>query len=165
MIATAAWTVWDATIYDGPGKTYDELGTVPGAIKIRVDRCSGYWCQFRGGGKNGWIALADISFGTGPDAPLSSPRLDYPPGGADACFYTGAGYTGTAFCLPPGHVARDAKLWGKDNVISSIMLMEGAKVKVCRDRNFKSWCQLITESEQSLPGFLNDSISSWQIYN
>ncbi len=76
---TAAWTIWDATIYDGPGKTYDELGTVPGAIKIRVDRCSGYWCQFRGGGKNGWIALVDISFGTGPDAPLSGPRLDYPP--------------------------------------------------------------------------------------
>jgi hypothetical protein len=105
-----------------------------------------------------------VSFGLGPNPPFSGPRLNYPPGGADVCFYTGEGFTGKSFCVPPGHVVRDAALVGEDNVISSIMLMDGAKVKVCRDRDFHSWCELVTESQSSLNGFLDNGVSSWRVF-
>ncbi|MEQ1771043.1 MAG: peptidase inhibitor family I36 protein [Devosia sp.] len=165
---SAAWAVTDATVYAGPGVAYDVVGTISEASKLRVDRCSHYFCQVRGDGMKGWIALVEIDFGRGPNGLFnglfSGPVLNYPPGGADVCFYTGAGYTGTSWCVPPGHVARDAELWGKDDTISSIMLMDGAKLRVCRDRNFHSWCELITESEPNLSGFLDNNISSWQVY-
>jgi uncharacterized protein YraI len=162
---SAAWVVWDSTVYDGPGTRYDELGAADAGARIRVDRCSSHWCQIRGKDiTTGWIPLTRINFGLGPHKPFDGPRLNYPSGGADVCFYTGAGFTGTSWCVPAGHVVRDAKLIGEDNTVSSIMLMAGAKVRVCRDRNFHSWCELVTESKSNLNGFLDNGVSSWQVY-
>lgn len=161
---TAAWTNSVATVYGGPGTTYDELGEISADSAIRVDRCTGFWCQVRAGEANGWIRLAEVSFGIAPSTLVSGPRLDYPPGGAGVCFYTGANFTGSSFCLPAGAVTRDAALNGHDNSISSIQLEPGAKLRVCRDRNFRSWCELITQSEEHLSGLLDNAVSSWQVY-
>jgi uncharacterized protein YraI len=159
-----AWVIWESTVYAGPGTAYDTRGSAAAESAIRVDRCSGQWCQFHSADISGWIKKANVNFGLGPNKPFSGPRLNYPSGGADVCFYTGEGFTGTSFCVPAGHVVRDAALVGEDNTISSIMLMDGAKVKVCRDRNFHSWCELVTESQPTLNGFLDNGVSSWRVF-
>ncbi len=159
-----AWVVWDSPVYSGPGEAYGEVGSASAESLVRVDRCSYGWCQFHSADISGWISLTRLNFGLGPNKPFSGPRLNYPPGGADVCFYSGAGYTGTSLCVHAGNVVKDAVLIGNDNSFSSIMLMDGAKVRVCRDRNFHSWCELVTESKQHLNGFLDNAITSWQVY-
>ena len=67
------WTVDNGNLYSGPSTSAPVVGTVAPGIRIRVDRCSGLWCQIRAGRHHGWFPLPDISFGQYPDRWLFSP--------------------------------------------------------------------------------------------
>src|SRR3954469_10377398 len=68
---SAAWTDggWinaDSSLFTGPGHEYDEIGVVPGGLRIRVERCTGPWCHIHAKNLDGWMPLRDISFGQQP---------------------------------------------------------------------------------------------------
>lgn len=162
---TLAWTNEAASVYAGPNKAYDIVGEIAGEERIRVDRCSLLWCQFHSSGISGWISIANLNFGQEPGGIFSGPRLNYPSGGdGKVCFYSGRDFTGSETCVGSGNVARDLALLGLDNEISSVSIGDGVSVRVCRDRNFHSYCERIIASEGTLHGFLDNGISSWQVY-
>ncbi len=159
----SGWTNIESTLYVGPGTKYDEIGIVPGGLRIRVDRCSGLWCQIHAKNLSGWMTLANISFGTTPFKLFDkTPKLPVRYGGT-VCFYGGHGYSGNEVCLQPGRVIHDLSLLGLDNSFSSVKV-GGGSVLACRDRNFRSYCVVINKDESSLEGFLDDGVTSLRVY-
>jgi uncharacterized protein YraI len=157
------WTNVEASLYTGPGTRYEEIGTVGGGLRIRVDRCSGLWCQIHAKNLKGWMELGNISFGQGPHRLFSDqPRLPVHFGGP-VCLYTGHAYSGREVCLPGGRTIKDLALLGLDNSFSSIKVGTGS-VLACRDRNFRSYCLIINKDEPRLDGFLDDGMTSVEVY-
>jgi uncharacterized protein YraI len=157
------WTNSESSLYTGPGTRYEEIGTVGGGLRIRVDRCSGLWCEIHAKNLHGWMGLHNISFGQGPwrlfgPTPRSPIHL-----GGPVCFYSGAGYTGTQTCFNGGHVIKDLSLVGLDNSFSSVKVGTGS-VLACRDRNFRSYCVILNKDMRHLEGLLNNGITSIEVY-
>lgn len=162
---TDGWTTFTGTLYSGPGLRYDEIGTVEADIRVRVDRCSKRWCQIRTSSARGWISLDYISFGQQPDGWAHGPELKINRGGSgQVCFYEGRGFTGDSFCANSGRVIHDLVFINRDNTIGSIEVGAGVSAIVCRDRGFRSYCEVIEESQGNLDGLLTDSISSLRVY-
>ncbi len=162
---TAAWTLQPLSLREGPGNAYQHTGDVSGDLKIRVDRCSNRWCLIRGEGARGWVSIDHLSFGQHPLGPFEGPKLGYKRGGpGEVCLYEGANFTGAAVCAKSGFVVHDLKLYGTDNTISSVSVEGDVSVTLCRDRNFTSYCRLITSSESQLEGFLNNNLTSFRVY-
>ena len=159
---TDGWVSFEGTLYAGPGKRYDEVGTIDEGVRVRVDRCSKRWCQIHTASVRGWMSLDNLSFGQAPDGLFRGPEFGFNYGGT-VCFYEGEGFTGTSFCAKPGRVVDDLALLGRDNRISSIEV-NGGSALVCRDRGFRSYCERINEDKSSVDGLLNNSISSLRIY-
>lgn len=160
-----AWLITGTTLFAGPGVAYGAAGELGDETRIRVDRCSGLWCQIHANGVKGWVSLGDISFGQEPRGPLTGPRLNYPSGGSgQVCFYTGANYTGEAVCNGTGFVANDLVLYGRDNTFSSVTIGDGVSVTACRDRKFHSYCERIVVDQPVLQGFLEDGVSSYHVW-
>ena len=165
---TAAWTTegWvrdTRPLLSGPGLRYDVVGSVEPGIRVRVDRCTNRWCLIRTDVSRGWISLDVLSFGQEPDHLFRGPKLDIARGGGNVCFYSGEGFTGSVFCATGGRVLPDLALIGADNAIRSIEVTSGSAT-VCRDRGFRSLCQVIDESQARLPGLLSGAISSIRVY-
>ncbi len=76
---SAAWTDFPLPMFEGPGKQYQLVGEVPGQIPVRVDRCSGFWCQIRVGYAQGWVDRYKLSFGRAPYPNLIGPYYLPPP--------------------------------------------------------------------------------------
>lgn len=161
---TPAWLINGSNLLEGPGGAYQVTGELGDETRIRVDRCSGLWCKIHAEGARGWVLLQNVSFGQEPRGPLTGPRLNYPSGGGTVCFYTGANYSGAAYCHPSGFVMPDLLLAGIDNSFSSVQIEGSASVTACRDRKFQSYCERIIESQPVLNGFLDDSLSSFRIW-
>lgn len=162
---TPAWLIKDTVLREGPGNAYDAVGQVTGKARVRVDRCSRNWCQIRGQGDRGWVALDRLSFGQHPRGPFTGPRLDRPSGGPGIiCLYEGARYSGARVCSKSGAVVRDLLLFDRDNAYASLSVEGNVSVMLCRDRRFTNYCQLFTESQPSLPRFLNKAVSSYRVY-
>jgi len=162
---TDGWASFDGVLHAGPGRNYDATGTVAAGIRVRVDRCSGLWCQIRAGAERGWLPLRNLSFGQGPDGPFSGPKFRTQRGGAgEVCFYSGQNYSGAVLCGKSGQIFRDLALLGHDNAISSIRVGAGVSAIVCRDRGFRSFCQVIDASKPRLDGLLSNAISSARVY-
>jgi uncharacterized protein YraI len=159
---TPAWLTHTATLKEGPGRNYDNVGELPGKIKIRVDRCSRDWCSIRAEGQAGWVRLYSVSFGQEPS--LVGPKLNYPSGLGTVCFYTGQNYTGSAVCNNSGYIVTDLLLMDLDNSFSSVTIEGAASVTACRDRHFTSYCERIIASQPVLHGFLDDSVSSFHVW-
>lgn len=159
---TAGWVSFNGTLYAGPGKRYDAVGTVDEGARVRVDRCSKRWCQIHTASLRGWLSLDNLSFGQAPDGPFRGPQFGFNYGGT-VCFYEGEGFTGASFCAKGGRVFEDLALVGRDNRISSIEV-GGGSVLVCRDRGFRSYCERINEDKSSVDGLLNNAISSARVY-
>jgi hypothetical protein len=160
---TDGWTNFSGTLYHGPGVQYPVSGHVDEGIRIRVDRCSQLWCLIHTRSEQGWMSLSNISFGQGPwRAFVNFPRLPVRFGG-DVCFYTGANYSGAETCFHGGYVARDLYLAGMDNSFRSVKIGAGS-VLACRDRNFRSYCVILNQSQPHLERLLSNSISSIHIY-
>jgi len=161
---TAGWTNFSGTLYHGPGVQYPVTGQVDEGVRIRVDRCSQLWCFVRTKSDRGWMSLDNISFGQGPwRAFVNYPKFPVTYGGG-VCFYTGANYSGEAYCYNGGHVVKDLYLAGVDNAFRSVKIDGPGSALVCRDRNFRSYCKIINTSAPHLEGLLSNSISSIHVY-
>ena len=157
------WTNYSSSLYTGPGTKYGEIGVVPGGLRVRVDRCSGLWCEIHAKNLHGWVILGNISFGTAPwKFPDPTPRYPVKFGGP-VCFYSGYNYTGAETCWDGSHVSPDLSRIGLDNSFASIKVTGGSAM-VCRDRNFRSYCVIINESQPHLEGLLDRSVTSVHVY-
>ncbi len=163
---TDGWVSMPGALYAGPGKRYDEVGSIGAGERVRVDRCvTPRWCQIHTANVRGWISLDNLSFGQQPDGPLVGPKFPTERGGkGQVCFYDGAGFTGGSFCADSGRVFRDLALVGLDNSIASIEVGDGVSAIVCRDRGFRSYCKVIDVSRERLEGLLTNSITSIRVY-
>ncbi|HET8725988.1 MAG TPA: SH3 domain-containing protein [Alphaproteobacteria bacterium] len=162
---TPAWSIKPLTLYEGPGSNYDVTGSVEGKLRIYVDRCSNNWCRIHVGREHGWAALSRIAFGREPVGPLAHLWLNYNRNGpGTVCFYEGHDYTGYSLCGGTGYAVHDLLLMHLDNRFSSVSIEGNVSVMACRDRDFKSYCEHIDASEPALQGFLDNGVSSFQIY-
>lgn len=157
------WTNAESSLYTGPGREYQEIGLVPGGVRVRVDRCSQLWCQIHATNLKGWMALGNISFGTQPYKLFGKgPRFPVQYGGP-VCFYSGANFTGKESCFKGIHEYKDLSLVGLDNSFSSVRVGTGS-VMACRDRNFRSYCVILNKDIRNIEGLLNNSITSIKVY-
>jgi len=157
------WTNYSSSLYTGPGTKYAEIGVVPGGLRVRVDRCTGVWCEIHAKNLHGWMSLGNISFGTAPwKFPDPTPRFPVKFGGS-ICFYSGYNYTGTEVCWRAGKVSSDLALAGLDNSFASVKVASGSAM-LCRDRNFRSYCVIVNESQPRLEGLLDRGVSSVRVY-
>jgi uncharacterized protein YraI len=165
IYGTAAWTNKELPLYEGPGTRYDVVGDVSGEIRIRVERCTKTWCFIRGDKGDGWAAIDHLSFGQAPGTFHDGPNLHYPHGGPGiVCFYSGEGYTGTSVCAETGFVVPDLLLYELDNRFASVTIEGDVSVIVCRDRDFKSYCERVIQSDPALNEFLYRNVSSYRVY-
>ena len=157
------WTNSESSLFAGPGHEYDEVGTVGGGLRIRVDRCSGLWCQIDARNLRGWIALTNISFGQEPWR-LFSKTARFPVRyGGPVCFYSGSNYTGKETCFAGTRAIKDLALVGLDNSFSSVKVGTGSVI-ACRDRNFRSYCVILNKDIRNLESLLNNGITSIRVY-
>ena len=166
---SAAWTDFPLNMFEGPGKQYQWVGEVPGQIPVRVDRCSGFWCLITVGYSRGWVDRYKLSFGRAPYpnliGPLYLPPLGYKEGGPGlVCLYSGLNFTGKSLCAEAGFNARDLLLLHRDNLYSSVRIEGDVSVTLCRDRDFKSYCDRINYSQPELNGFLAGNVSSVHVH-
>jgi hypothetical protein len=166
---SAAWTTdgWvnlSGDLRAGPGMQYDVTDSITEGVRVRVDRCSKRWCQIHTASARGWMSLDNLSFGQAPDGLLAGPKFPTQRGGGVACFYSGEGFSGLSFCAKSGHVIPDLALAGHDNEISSVEINGAASALVCRDRGFRSYCEVVDVSRGRLDGLLSGGISSIRVY-
>jgi hypothetical protein len=162
---TDGWVSMPSALYAGPGARYDEVGSIGAGERVRVDRCSYRWCQIRTASVRGWLSLDNLSFGQAPDGLFAGPEFNIQRGGkGQVCFYDGSNFTGTSFCANSGRVIRDLDLLGLDNAIASVEVGEGVSAIVCRDRGFRSYCEVVDISKGRLTGLLTNSITSIRVY-
>lgn len=162
---TPAWTISSATLFQGPGSTYDVTGDVGAEERVYVERCQKLWCQVRTNSGRGWMALAELAFGHEPKGAFTGPRLNFKTGNSGTvCLYTGRDYTGLSICGEAGFVVRDFLLYNADNHFASVAIDGDVSVMLCRDRFFQSYCQRINESTATLPAILINSVSSMRVY-
>jgi uncharacterized protein YraI len=162
---TDGWVSLSGTLYAGPGPRYDDVGTVGLYERVRVDRCSRRWCEIHTSSVHGWISLDNLSFGQQPDGLFAGPKFHTERGGSGSvCFYDGAEFTGSSFCAKSGRVINDLALLGIDNSIASIEVGDDVSAVVCRDRGFRSYCEVVDVSKGRLDGLLTNGISSIRVY-
>jgi len=168
----------------GPGVSYAKLDTLYKGEHVEVTQCKLGWCYVEHSGPDGWVSgnyLApaangnngssdpdvNFSFGIGPDGPSFSFSIGDPPVtrrvAARACFYNLKNYRGARFCARAG--SSDNKLTGFwNNRISSIKILGGATVKLCRNWYYGGFCRVLSRNENALGGFLNNRGSSFKVY-
>ena len=65
-IGTRAYTDIPLSLHQGPDTRYVIVGVVPWGTEVRVDRCSGLWCNIWVAHHSGWVLRYALSFGQGP---------------------------------------------------------------------------------------------------
>lgn len=98
-----------------------------------------------------------VSFGINTPQPKPVPK---PP---TVCFFDKTNYAGKSFCVPAGTVA-DSLPGNWDDRISSIQVLNGATVDVCSEEDAYGYCATYTKSRPTLPGQINNDISSYETY-
>lgn len=161
---TDGWVSMSGDLRSGPGTMYDITGNVDIGVRVRVDRCSKRWCQIHTAHVKGWLSLDNLSFGQKPDGLFAGPKFPTQRGDGVVCFYTGEGFAGVSFCARSGRVIPDLALVGFDNEISSVEVNGAASAIVCRDRGFRSYCEVVDVSKGRLDGLLSNGISSLRVY-
>lgn len=151
---------------------------------VTVLDCKGNYCLLQLPGPDGWIkqnrlgsmkqgkpasnAPFNFSFGIGGDGKPSisigvgnQPSVE-PDEDPQVCFYKSSNYGGSSLCVEPGD--SDDSLSGSwDDNISSIEVMGGAEVMVCTEEDLEGICANISSSKKTLPGALNNEISSYEV--
>ncbi len=162
---TPAWSTQELTLFQGPGAMYGVVGTIAEDEAVLVYRCSVLWCVVGQGHQRGWTSLQKLNFGLFSAHRVTGPRLNSGSGGpAEVCFFEGRNYTGASLCLGPGRVFNDLLLNRLDNRFSSVSVEGNVSAAVCRDRDFQSYCERVIASQPVLDKFLNDNVSSIEIY-
>lgn len=162
---TDGWVSLSGDLRSGPGTQYDVVDNIGEGVRVRVDRCSKRWCQIHTTAARGWLSLDNLSFGQQPDGLLAGPKFPTQRGGTGSvCFFNGEGFSGEYFCAKSGRVIPDLELVGRDNSISSVEIGEGVSAVVCRDRGFRSYCEVVDVSKGKIDGLLSNGISSVRVY-
>jgi hypothetical protein len=175
-------------VRSGPGTSFEVVDRLSPGEDVDVLGCRAGWCYITHPGPDGYvsssyvrrtgggtsfgsnfnlsfnfpqgsISIGDggISIGVGPDRP-TRPGSGSLPG--DVCFYSGAGYTGSRFCMDEGDMT--PYVGGQwNNRISSIRNPGGLRVTVCDDAGYDD-CRTYRTSARSL-GDYNNVISSIRI--
>lgn len=162
---THAWSSDTLTLREGPGLAYAVTGEIAADLPIKVLRCQKLWCAVDGPGGRGWTSKQFVVFGrTSADWP-GGVNPDYPAGGPGSiCFYQGANFTGSAFCIDSGRVIHDLALLGLDNSFASVRVDGNVSAAACRDRGFQSYCERIIASQPTLAPYLHRALSSVRVY-
>lgn len=163
---TDGWVSLSGDLRAGPGAQYQVIDSITEGVRVRVDRCvTKRWCEIHTASARGWLSLDNLSFGQQPDGLLAGPKFHTERGGpGSVCFFTGEGFTGEGFCAKSGRVIPDLALLGRDNEISSVEVGTGVSAIVCRDRGFRSYCEVVDVSKGRIDGLLNNGISSIRVY-
>lgn len=177
-------------VRSGPSTGYPVIDTLYAGESVRVDACSGGWCQITHNGPDGWASeryLADIggspssppprtnNGNNGPDVnfAIDTPGFSFSVGNGGSfgfrrghhngrvCFYKNFDFRGRHFCARPG--SSDATLHAFNDEISSIRVTGDAQVKVCEDYHFNGRCAVLDHSRRALRGRNNDIISSYRV--
>ena len=160
-----AWSLRQLVLKEGPGNQYDDVGLIDPEVRVYVDRCSRNWCRVHRGHQAGWTSLYSITFGVAPHSPYAFPHKGFAFGGpGEICLYEGPNYTGAALCAKSGFKARDLLLLDADNLFSSVSIKGKVSVLLCRDRDFHSYCVIVSRSQPRLHGFLDNGLSSLHVY-
>lgn len=160
--STDGWVSLSGELRAGPGPRYDVTGSIEEGIRVRVDRCSKRWCEIHTASARGWLSLDNLNFGQSPK--VLGPKFPTQRGGGVVCFFSGEGFSGESFCAGAGRVIPDLALVGHDNSISSVEINGAASAVVCRDRGFRSYCEVVDVSKGKLDGLLSNGISSIRVY-
>jgi uncharacterized protein YraI len=158
-IGSSAWTTRTINLLDGPGQGYHTVGSLPGALKVRVLRCTGSWCEIALSDSTAWARKMQLDFGRGP---THRPILVGGPG--LVCFYTGDNYTGEQTCFRSGQHSNDLQKLGLNNVWASMSIEGSHKVELCTDRNLSSYCTRISTSQPRFNWFLHRSVTSFWVH-
>lgn len=67
-IGTRAYADMVLNMHTRPNANAPITGVIRHGAEIRVDRCSGLWCNVRAGHRSGWVLRYALSFGEGPHA-------------------------------------------------------------------------------------------------
>lgn len=104
-----------------------------------------------------------INCGDGPlPPPPAPPAPPEPPAGAEACFYTGADFSGSQFCMGPG--IRNSLNGTFNDKITSVELFGGAKARLCTNTNLTGTCKTITSDTDQLANSINNKASSLTVF-
>lgn len=162
-VGSPAIVLSNSDLLAGPGARYPVVSAVAESQNVTVVRCSNRWCLIAG--TDGWLSIDDLSFGSFERNPFHGTVSGIGRGGpGSVCFHDGPNYSGSSVCLPSGAVARDLILLGWDNRVSSISIEGKVSVNICRDREFTSYCELVTASQPNVNRLLNNAASSWQVW-
>lgn len=169
-------------VRSGPGTSFDIVDRLSPGEDVEVLGCRLGWCYIEHSGPDGYvsssylrrssggtsfgssfnlsfnfpqgsISIGDVgvSIGVGPGRPTPPPSGGSLPG--DVCFYSGAGYTGSRFCMDQGELTPYVGAqW--NNRISSIRNPDGYRVLVCDDAGYDD-CRTYRTSARSLGDFDN----------
>lgn len=187
-LAVPATATTAVNVRSGPGVSFAKVDVLLAGQAVNVTECQSGWCYVEKSGPDGWVsgnylqatgggggggsaaddaaaAAAIQIFGTIAGAIISGATPPPPPPPvAEACFYKNFNYSGASFCVPSG--TNDPNLppsW--NDKISSFTLVNGAKVRICRNFNYGGACQVRTVSNPSLGAFMNNKISSYKVFN
>ena len=173
----------------GPGTSYGVVDTLRPGESVDVLGCRSGWCYVEKSGPDGYVSSSylrrssggatiepnfnlsfnfpqgsisigsgGVSIGVGPGRPDRPPPSGSMPG--DVCFYSGANYNGSRFCMDDGDMTPYVgAAW--NNRISSIRNPDGLRVTVCDDAGYDI-CRTYRSSARSLGSFDN-AISSIRI--
>jgi SH3 domain-containing protein/peptidase inhibitor family I36 len=95
-----------------------------------------------------------------PPAPPAPPAP--PPVGDQACFYTGANFSGAEFCYGVGTLNSLNATF--NDRISSVRLDGAARARICRNTNQGGGCRLIASDVAGLGGAYNNRTSSLKVF-
>ena len=183
--AANAYVNQTSSIYKKSSSSSTVIKTIAKGSLVTVIDCNVNYCLLQLPGPDGWIKRGRLnglkggkpasnvpfSFGLSiggdgkPSISIGIGNTNEPPVIIEedkVCFYKGLNYTGSSFCVEPGDA--DYGLTGSwDDNISSIKVYGEAEVTVCSDEDLDGICANISSSKKSLPGALDDEISSYEV--
>lgn len=165
-------------VRSGPSTSYVVLDTLYRGEAVDVQGCRNGWCYVTHSGPDGFVSASYLRAGSVVMPPNFNLSFNFPqgsitlgigdpgpdpipgPGLGVACFYSGANYNGSSFCMERGQqVVYVGPTW--NNRISSIRNRSGLRVRVCDDSGYDI-CRTYTTSAAYLGDFDNQ-ISSIQV--
>lgn len=184
LAAPNAYALQDSNLYKKATSSSAVVNSVDAGQLVTVLDCQNNYCLLQVPGTDGWIKQnrlgglkkgkpannipfsfsfgigggngPSISIGVG-NQPVIEPEED-----PQVCFYKSSNFNGSSLCVEPGD--GDDSLSGSwDDNISSIEVFGGAEVLVCTEEDLEGICGNITSSKKSLPGALNNEISSYEV--
>jgi hypothetical protein len=187
LAAPNAFVIKDADVLKNPTPASTVISEVDKGDYVTLLDCKNSFCLVKEEG--GWVkqsALGPLNKGKPSSAPFSfsfgvgangkpSFQIGVGNGGPgfvvgddeededpQVCFYKSKNFQGSALCTEPGD--SDDDLPGSwDNAISSIEVLGGAEVLVCRDEDLEGACANITSSKKALPASFDNKISSYEV--